>query len=208
MKYPIILSATLFVLGCSPKPPATISATATPSPIQASPTAPETPAETASPSPQVVDFRPRPGLPEEFFASLTPLRQFTHEEASSEDWFNRGMSDTYLAIYTSNQNVEDTCKALLPSLQAEGRVNHWKGQDWHEIDGSWVGAYAKPDDIWGALVIVTPVPEAGQEFSSPLYQSLKLPAPGQLPEGPGCIVLASTAYELPPLFREAWPQEP
>lgn len=201
MKYSFVFCATLLVLGCSPKPPAT---TSSPAPI--SPTASANPVESVTPSPQVLEFRPRPNLPEEFFASLAPLRQFTEDQALAEDWFNRGMSETYLALYTSNQTAEETCKALLPSLQADGRVNYWKGEDWHNVDGSWVGAYAKPEDIWGALVVVTPFPEAGQEFTSPLYQNLKLPSPGKLPEGSGCVVLATTAYELPPLFREAWPQ--
>lgn len=202
MKHAIVLCAALAMLGCSQNPTPTTSSPSVPGPaVSASPTPSD------SPSPQSSELRPRPNLPEDFFASLTPLRQFSEEEAAREPWFGRGMSDNFLALYTSNQGAEETCKALLAPLQAEGRVNHWKGEEWHEIDGSWVAAYSKPGDIWGALVIVTPLPEEGKEFASPLYESLKLPAPGKLPAGPGCVVLAATAYELPPLFEETWPSE-
>ncbi len=202
MKHIIVLSAALVVLGCSPKPPAPTASPSTPSPTTAAPSA------TASPSPQASEPRPRPNLPEDFFASLKVLREFSEDEAAKEPWFQRGLSDNFMALYTSSQGPEETCKSLLASLQAEGRENHWKGEEWHQVDGSWVAAYAKPGDIWGALVIVTPLPEEGKEFASPLYESLKLPAPGKLPAGPGCVVLAATAYELPPLFQETWPQEP
>lgn len=208
MKHTIVLSAALIMLGCSAKPPAPTASPSTPSPaVSASPSATANPA-TASPSPQASEPRPRPNLPEDFFASLTVVREFSEEEAAKEPWFQRGLSDNFMALYTSNQGAEETCKALLPSLQAEGRENHWKGEDWHQVEGSWVAAYSKPGDIWGALVIVTPLPEEGKEFASPLYESLKLPAPGKLPAGPGCLVWAATAYELPPLFQETWPQEP